>query len=564
MEETKIKKKRKSLKQILKEQFKLRNSKHNDIPIIFGYLGLFLIIIGIINILPIFIMFIYNNEINRFLAFLIPGFLSILIGIPLSTLLNKRTYADLNKYNDIITLILIWLFACLISSIPFALPDYVGDFRIGGLGLNYFQALFECVSGYATTGLTMLNGNISSSLTPSYLLVNDGKCFLFFRSLLHFFGGVGFVLVLACIVKDNHGISLYYSEGHTDKILPNLYKTAKTIFIIYFSLVLVGAFALWLGGMNEWTKIDLPIGCENDPEYASFFEALCISMSACASGGFATRTLSLYAYNNLTIEIISIILMIFAATNFLTIYSFLTFKFKKVYYDNEIRTFWIFAIIILPIMILISLFAKPINNDLLSINNNLRYNFFYLFSSISTTGLSNSISITKTFSVSQLLIIIMLCSFGGHQGSTAGGIKLYRVSLTLKTIYYSIKEKNIPANILTPHYVYKYGEKRSVDQKELSDSLTYFLLYFTLLFFFALLISFTQNNDFILILFETSSAISSAGMSSGINYVNNNFALIILTIAMFIGRLEIYSFIYVLKKIKLDIIEYHKAFKKPS
>ena len=538
--------------QPLEEEIENQKNKihKNGVFLVLGYLGIFLIVAGIIILAPILCMLFYRYEFNRILAFLFPGVLSIGIGIGLSMLLKNREQTKLEKYQDFVLLILIWLFSCLFCAIPFALPDYIGSFRIGGLGLNYFQALYETVSGFATCGLSALKGSIS----PSNLLNGDGHCFLFYRAFIQFTGGVGFVLVLTCILNDNHGISLYYSEGHTDRLLPNLYKSAKLIFGIYLALTMIGSIALWLSGMNEWTKINRPLGCENDPEYASYFEALCTTMSSVSSAGFSTRDMSIYAYNNLAIEIVVEILMVLSGTNFFVLFLLFTCKFKRAFKDLDMRTTIFIALFFIPIMIIITSIVPSLTNYQLSFGESLRYDIFFYISSVTTTGFVNTPSLKESFSAPIIFLITFVMCLGGQQGSTAGGIKMYRCGIIFKSIYWSLKEKYSAQNVIYPHYVYKYGHDQIITQKDITDSCTYGILYMLLFFALSLLFAMSTNGqyDFLLVMFETSTALSNAGISSGIEYMNNTFLVVLITIAMFIGRLEIFTFIYAGKKIAID------------
>lgn len=526
------------------------NQQSRGWPLILGYLGIFLIVAGVIILLPILSMFFYRYEFNRILAFLVPGISSIIIGIALSFLLKNREQVKLGKYQDFVLLVLIWLFSCLFCAIPFSLPDYIGSFRFGGLGLNYFQGLYETVSGFATCGLSALR----ASNSPTHLLNGDGHCFLFYRALLQFTGGVGFVLVLTCVLNDNQGISLYYSEGHTDRLLPNLYKSAKLIFGIYIALTIVGSIVLWLSGMNEWTKIDRPQGCENDPEYASYFEALCTTMSSVSSAGFSTRDMSIYAYNNLAIEIVVEVLMVLSATNFFVMFLLFTFKFKKAFKDLDMTTTIYTALVFIPLLIIITSIVPSITNNKLSFMESLRYDVFFYISSVTTTGFSNAPSLNDTFSAPVIFLLTLVMCFGGQQGSTAGGIKMYRIGVIAKSIHWSLKEKYSAQNIIYPHYIYKYGQDRAISQKEITDSCTYGILYMLLFFLLSIIFAMVTNGqyNFMYVMFETSTALSNAGISSGIEYMDNNFLVILITIAMFIGRLEIFTFIYAGKKIASD------------
>jgi Trk-type K+ transport systems, membrane components len=544
-------KKNKNLVEPLEEQIKTPKKEVKGWPLILGYLGIFLIVIGIVDLIPIVIFCFYPNEISRTWAFLIPGIPSIIAGILLSLLLKGKDKARLGKYQDLILLILIWIAASVLCAAPYMVPDYINGVRLGGLGLDFVHALFESVSGLATVGLTILEGANS----PSSLLSGDGHCILFFRSLTTFFGGIGFVLVLTCIITDSYGISLYYSEGHTDRLLPNLYKTAKLIFSLYIGLVIFGTLLLYFGGLNEWTTINLPVGAENDPTTSSFFEALCMAMTHVPGGGFATRNLSVYAYNNLTIEIIFDILMLFGGTNFIIIFLIIQLKFKKVFKDLDVRLTLIFALIFIPLLTIISCLEPSTNGTQYNFLDSLRYNSFYFINSSCTCGASNTANTYHTFSQTTMLIYVLIMSVGAQQGSCTGGIKLYRIGISLKSIYWVIREKNASNNLIFPHYVYKYGEPKEVTEKDIKDCNTYIFLYVLLLLFLTALVTITisPNFTFIQCLFEVASALSGTGLTVGVTSFNqNSFVLFILIVAMFIGRLEIYTFIYAGIRIKDD------------
>ena len=546
-------KKNKNLKEPLEEEINTQNTSNNKLSgwkLILGYLGVFIVVSGLITLVPILSMFFYQKEFTRILAFLIPGLFFIIVGLLLTTFIKNKNQARLGKYQDCILLILLWLFSCLICAIPFALPDYIGSFRLGGLGLNYFQALYETVSGFGTCGLTILTGNVS----PSQLLIGDGHCFLFYRAFIQFTGGAGFVLVLTCIINDNQGISLYYSEGHTDRLLPNLYKSAKLIFGMYTAITIVGSIVLWLSGMNEWTKINKPLGCENDPSYASYFEALCTTMSSVSSAGFSTRDLNIYAYNNIAIEIVVEVLMIISATNFFILFLLFTFQFKKAFKDIDVKTFVSTSLFFIPLIIILTSFVPSFINTRHNFLEYLRYDVFYYISSITTTGFTNGPSLTAIYGSPIIFILALVMCIGGQQGSTSGGIKMYRFGVILRSIVWTIREKYSPQNVVYPHYVSKYGQDKTISEKEISDSTTYAFLYFLVLVIFSILFTIATNGteDFILVFYEVSSALSGTGIASGINYVNNNYLLTIITITIFIGRLEIFTFVYAGKKTWID------------
>ena len=142
---------------------------------------------------------------------------------------------------------------------------------------NFTQAVFECTSGYTTTGLSV----VDVSKCP--------KIFLLYRSVMLFVGGIGLVLVLTCAVSDRYGLRLFNAEGHTDKLLPNLKKSARVILSIYSVYIILGIIAYVIAGMP-------------------LFDAINHSIAALSTGGFSTQKESLLAYHSIPIDIITDVL----------------------------------------------------------------------------------------------------------------------------------------------------------------------------------------------------------------------------------------------------------------
>ncbi len=151
--------------------------------------------------------------------------------------------------------------------------------------LNFTQAYFEAMSGWTTTGLSVVD------VTKAPML------FLFFRSVMQFFGGFGIVLVVVSALSESLGMRLYTAEGHNDKLLPNLAKSARMILKIYVGYFIAGTVLYVIFGM--------PV-----------FDAVNHCMAALSTGGFSTKADSIGAYNSLPIELVTVILMLLGETNF--------------------------------------------------------------------------------------------------------------------------------------------------------------------------------------------------------------------------------------------------------
>ena len=170
--------------------------------------------------------------------------------------------------------------------------------------MSLTQAIFEVTSGYTTTGLTV----IDVSSCP--------KIFLFYRSLTLFVGGVGFVLIVTSAISDKLRLNIYEAEGHNDKLLPNLAKSSRLIFLLYFGYIFLGTILYLICGMN-------------------FFDALNHSIAALSTGGFSTKVGNIYDFHSTSIELVSMILMLLGGTNFVIHILLLKRKFKSVILHSE-------------------------------------------------------------------------------------------------------------------------------------------------------------------------------------------------------------------------------------
>lgn len=536
---------------------KITTKKAAGWPLVIGYLSVFLIISGILCLFPLVCLPFYTHEVNRILAFLIPGLSAIILGIPGTFLLKKGRISSLGKHYDYVLLIVIWIFTILVNCIPYLMPT-----KLGGLGLSFTEAMFETVSGLTTTGFTILTRH--SEISPSVLLNGDGHVFLFHRALLCFFGGIGFALVLASAISNKFGMRLYYSEGHNERFLPSLAKSARLVFTMYTGIVIVGALLLYLCGMNEWSysKVELDKINEAVP---TFFDALTLSMTSLSAAGFTVRDTSVMFYNSIGVEIITMILMMIANTNLLIVYYIIRLRWKHAATDCETKFTLIYTLIFVPIIFL-SMMYSPSLPDLVNGGAGIkefepldafRQSMFYYVSASSCTGFDSMSNIGSQMSSLTMMIFIILMTVGGGAGSTSAGIKKYRIIIALKGTYWSIRDNifNKDNHIVYPRNINRFGEKKFVSDSEYRDCITYILLYLGLLLVFSIIISFLTPPEFSYMasLFEASSALAGVGLSSGIVQIASYPILWMLQILMFIGRLEIYAIIYGFYRVGKDI-----------
>lgn len=482
--------------------------------LIFGYLGLFIIFIGVTCLLPLISLIWFPEEAGDWYCFFIPGISSILLGTGLFSLIFKRDKAQLGKHQDSILLVLVWLVSIIIAAVPFMIKG----------NLNFTDSIFETTSAFATVGLTVFK-------EADYGL----KIFVLYRSLLCFFGGIGLVLIITSAISDRYGLKLYVAEGHNDKLMPNLAKSARLILSIYFGIVLLGVGLLCLAGM--------PV-----------FDSIIHSISAVATGGFSSSPQGLMGFSHLpnfwAIQLITTVLMILGSINFLLHMFIITGKFRKVFRDCEIRLFGILCLIFIPLFFLATYFGE----ENATFAEAISHGTFTFVSSITTTGFSNVSDITK-IGQGVLFLVVMMNIIGGGMGSTAGGVKQYRLAVAAKSFYWSTKERMSSSNYIYPHYVWRFGEQKEIKANDTAEAFGYILLYITLMLFGGLLITIVSNGQFTYgdSLFEFSNALSSTGLSNGVAQAANIGSKWILIVGMFAGRLEILGIYFAVYRSIRDI-----------
>ena len=490
--------------------------------LILGYLGLFVAFVGHIILLPLILLLIpaYRDDVQYLWNFLIPG-LSALGGGALLffALIAGREKASLGKHQDAILLVFVWVSAIIISSLPFFLSGQ----------MNFSESVFEATSGYATVGLTRL---------PTHMY--NSHIFTFYRAILQFFGGVGLVLVVTSAISDRYGLKLYIAEGHSDKIIPNLSKSARIIITMYIGYIIFGTVALRIAGV-EW------------------FDALCHSISSVATGGFSSKADGMLALsgNMVAIEIITCILMFLGATNFMLNLLLLTGKFKRFWRDIEVRMFIITTILLLPWFVISYAFSNnPLTGTTYTVGQAFRYGFFSFMTGITTTGYSNLPCGVALAPFGIIFLIVFTNVIGACSGSTAGGAKMYRVGVASKSYYWTLKRKLSNKRMIFPNYIWRFGERREVSKDEANEAFGYIVLYIILLFVGSFLLSLLSSGQFDLSasVFEFSNALSSTGLSNGLTAQASIPMLWVLIVGMFAGRLEILVIAYAFYRMARDVL----------
>jgi trk system potassium uptake protein TrkH len=356
--------------------------------------------------------------------------------------------------------------------------------------MAFLDAFFEAMSGWTTTGLTMISDVESMP-----------KSLLFWRSFMQWLGGVGIIVLLLTVLSTGRAsLRLYQAEARKERIKPRLVSTARLIWWIYTVFTLLGIFLFFIAGMSE-------------------FDAVNHSMTALSTGGFSVKNNSLAAYSSLEIELIGVFLMLLGGINFLVHYRFLTGEKKFLFKDLQFRAIIVFLVISTLLITLSSL--------------DFRASLFQSVSALTNAGLSTTnVSVLNDFSKSILTTLMII---GGSAGSTSGALKIIRVLIILKVIYWWIKQTLLPEHAV----IRKQLGGVDLNQEAVHEATVFSLLYLLILALGALSLMFI-GNDGVDSIFETAAAQGNVGLSSGIAGIDlHPLGKIVLIFNMWVGRLEI-------------------------
>lgn len=478
------------------------NEKTDSLKNMLRIIGTLLLFTGVIISLPLLALPFYWNELPSAIYLIIPAILSLVVGGSLRLLKPLQDY-KLSVSQGAVIVTSVWLASAFFSALPFILSGM----------LNFTQAYFEAMSGWTTTGLSV----VDVTTTP-YI-------FLLFRSIMQFFGGVGLILVVVSALSETYGMKLYSAEGHSDKLLPNLARSARMILSIYTGYFIAGVILYVILGM--------PV-----------FDAINHCMAALSTGGFSVKTDSIGAYNSLPIELITIILMLLGATNFFVNMLLIKGKVKKIAKLGEMRFAFLLLGIVIPVTAFVSL--RPLYQ---SFGTALRVSLFNITSALTTTGFA-TVSYLD-WPAFALLMMIMVMLIGGGAGSTAGGIKFGRIYILLKTFVWNVKRKFLPERNRNELSIYGPQGKIFVSNEIFSDAANYFFIYMLIITVGTAILTacgYTLSDS----LFEFASATGTVGLSVGVTSSSTHpVALWTMTFGMLFGRLEVYVvFIAVVKVIK--------------
>lgn len=456
-------------------------------------IGRILLTEGVLLLVPAITAILYEESLN---PFLITMFLLVTVGWGLCMRKPKKT--TLYARDGFAVVALAWIFMSLFGALPFVIS---GDIP------NYVDALFETVSGFTTTGATVL-----------VVVEEMSKSGLMWRSFTHWIGGMGVLVFVMAILPMTEGNGMYLMRAETPgptsgKLVSRMGDSAKILYGIYIALTLLLFLMLVVGGM--------PV-----------FDAWVHTFSTAGTGGFSSLSLSIGGYNNLYFELVLGIFMLLFGTNFTWYYFLIMRKFRDALRMEEVR---IYLLIVLAAVVGITIDILPIYGD---VGTSLRHAFFQTSAIITTTGYATQdFGLWPTFSQS---VLITLMFIGSCAGSTAGGLKVGRLVIMVKAVFADMKRMLHPNAVTAVRY-----EGRALTEKQIRGTYQYVSVYVCLFIVSCLLLSLEQE-DLVTTVTAIITCHNNAGPGLGLVGPSGNYSIfsapakLLLALNMLLGRLEIF------------------------
>lgn len=470
-------------------------ARFSDFSAIAPDLGRIFLFMGLISYLPLLIGLFYK-EVGILPAMISAPTILTVLGFLLTRIPESEREPPLSIALGAVALT--WLVASLIGALPFVL----------GIGMPYTDAVFEAMSGWTSTGL---------SLIPDVDAVP--RTILFWRSFTQWVGGIGIVAFTVALASRSSLTSfrLYRSEGRSETLMPSVVATAVQMWRIYLFLTAAGAGLILLSGVSLWDAIN-------------------ISMTAIATGGFSVHSEGIMYYQNPLLEVLIVPIMIAGALPFKIYY--------LLYYRRQFRLFENSQARLL--FLLIASGMGLVTYDLIVLTQvapfqALRDGLFMVTSAVTCTGFNN----TDPFAWSSVTVLFLsvFMLIGGSAGSTAGGIKLSRVNLGITTLLWWFRRLYTSSRVLIPFRHEGKGVGNSIAEYEVSKNMLVIVLFILTIFVGSILLlhldpaSAFDSSD---VIFDVTSAIANVGLSTG--FVNPEMSLAgkwLLIMIMWAGRLEI-------------------------
>lgn len=464
-------------------------------------IGVLLIVTGCSMSLPIACSYYYQE--SDFLPLVYSLVITLGIGIPLCTAFRKNN--DLNIKDGFFIAVLGWIVVSAFSAIPYILHGSIPSFT---------DAFFEMISGYTTTGATILT---DIEAVPYGLL--------FWRSQTHLLGGMGFLtLAIIFLPHGMGGLRLFRAESSPGQVItkekfkPRNRDTMVMLWWIYIGLNVLQILLLSLGGMP-------------------LFDSICTAFGTVSTSGYSTRNASIGAYNSAYFDWIIILFMVLGGLSFVLIYQVSRGDIKALKINTELR--WYLAILLFFCgAITLILWTKGTYGNILDA---LRYGTFQIVSILTTTGFGTADY--ELWPHSAQMLIFIVCFIGACAGSTTSGIKIVHYVIICKYMFSSVRKIFFqPMAVISLRL-----NGRAIDNDIISLALCYFIINAFMILIGGFVITVSDNLDYSSAMSSIISALMNIGPGFGAVGPTHNFAFFsdfakwFLSWNMLVGRLEMFS-----------------------
>lgn len=468
---------------------------------IFYINGILLLVLAAAMIVPTLVDLSVGNPDWKvfFGAMIVTGF----VGLALM-LTNHQKKFTMSLRETFVLTTLSWILMAVFAALPFYFSN---------VGLNYTRAFFEAMSGITTTGITVMSG--LDDMAPGILL---------WRAMLIWLGGIGFLVIALAVLPmlQISGMQIFKTQSfEVEKVLPSANQIAYFICFIYIAMTILCMTLLHFAGMT-------------------WFDAICHGLATVATGGISTHDESIGYYNSGLIEMIIITFMLMGALPFALYLRTIKGDFRALFRDSQVKTF---LRIIAAVTVVIALHLVYVGQ--FGFVDSFRHALFMTVSIMTTTGfVTEDYTFWGSFIIS---IAFMLTFFGSCSGSTAGGLKIFRLQILWATVLQQIRQLMTPHGISHVHY-----NGRIVDTQVQAAVAGYFFVYIMTWLFLICLLQLT-GLDFTTAASGAVTVLSNMGVGVGPHIgPSGNYAplgddsIMILSVAMLVGRLEFFTLLVLL------------------
>ena len=477
-----------------------------NIKLVLRMLSVILVIISGFMIIPAFIAVLYNES-DALYAILITIAIPIVIFFTIRVLQKKESVNKITHKDGFLFVTLSWAMASFIGALPYYISGAIPQFT---------DAYFEAMSGFTTTGATILS-NIEAM--PVSLL--------FWRSLTHWLGGMGIVVLTVAVlpVLGIKGLQLIVAEApgsKVDKLTARVTETAKILWIIYFVLTVIVTILLLIGGMP-------------------LIDAVTHAFSTVATGGYSIKSGSIAYYNSAYIEAVITCFMVICGINFSLHFWIISGNYKNISRDSELKGY--LAIFFAATLIITS---ETFGTNYSSMGESIRYASFQVASIMTTTGFATADYEQWSF-LSRTVLFVLMC-VGGCSGSTSGGIKVIRLVALLKQGLNEMKY------LLHPRGVFILRMNGNQVKKDAIYAISGFFFMYILLAIITTLVVASAGVDFETSFSAAFATIGNVGPGLGSVGPKGNYQFFPsyvkwwLSFAMLAGRLELYTVLIILSR----------------